>query len=368
MISNTSCIGIYSVGLLGASIGLSLKASQFSGTIVGFSSSEAISTAHSSGAIDVGFGYELLEEQIQNIDLLFLCSPIKTVINTLHNLSHYNLKDGCIITDVGSTKREILSASSSLPPHVNFIGGHPMAGSERSGPAAADPLLFQNALYALTPKNNVSAEVISDFETFLQSYLGCRTLILEAKIHDSIVAATSHLPHLLAVMLVNHVRSIESRIPGTLALTAGGFRDMTRIASTPFPMWKDIFETNLDNIEIQLDDCIMALKDIRQRLRNNTIGGLFETARDTRSRIPPDNKGFSKPLFDIYVVAPDQPGTISALSSILANQKINIKDIEVLKVREGETGTLRIAFESQPSARQAVDLLSDAGFPSYERN
>ncbi len=368
MISNTSRIGIYSTGLLGASIGLSLKASRYSGTIIGFSSPESLAIALKSGAIDHGFSYDQLEEQAQHLDILFLCSPIKAIITTIGTLSRCRLKNGCIITDVGSTKREIVAAASALPSHVNFIGGHPMAGSEKSGPSAADPLLFQNAVYVLTTQHIVSEDVLNDFSLFLQKHLGCRTLQLEPAVHDSIVAATSHIPHLLAVLLVNHVRDMEQRVPGTLALTAGGFRDMTRIASTRFPMWKDIFETNLDEVLHQIDDCIAALHDIKHRLNNDTVGVLFDSANATRSKIAPSNKGFSSQLYEICVVAPDEQGVIAKISSILAGQSINIKDMEVLKIREGETGTIRIAFENQTTATQAASLLSDHGFPSYERN
>jgi prephenate dehydrogenase len=295
MISSNSCIGIYSVGLLGASIGLSLKASRFSGTIIGFSSEKSISTACESGAIDKGFGYDCLEEQISNIDLLFLCSPIKTIIHTIQKLSQCSLKNGCIITDVGSTKREIVAASSGLPSQVHFIGGHPMAGSEKSGPSAGDPLLFQNAIYALTPRHGTPTGIIEKLSKFLHDNLRCNTVLLDPDTHDTIVAATSHIPHLLAVMLVNHVRTMEKRVPGTIRMTAGGFRDMTRIASTPYPMWKDIFETNRDEIENQIDSCITALQDIKHRLSSNTMGELFESATETRLKIAPATKGFISP-------------------------------------------------------------------------
>jgi prephenate dehydrogenase len=295
MISNNSCIGIYSVGLLGASIGLSLKANRFSGTIIGFSAAESITIARESGAIDMGFGYDRFEEQIANIDILFLCSPIKTIINTIHKLSQCSFKNGCIITDVGSTKREIVAASSGLPSHVHFIGGHPMAGSEKRGPSAGDPHLFQNAIYAIAPRHGTPPSIIDTFATFLKHNLGCHTIHLEPDIHDSIVAATSHIPHILAVMLVNHVRTIEERVPGTFTMTAGGFRDMTRIASTPYPMWKDIFETNHDKIENQIDTCIAALQDMKHRLNSNTMGELFESASETRSKIASATKGFISP-------------------------------------------------------------------------
>lgn len=285
MFTNSSSIGIYSVGLLGASIGLSLKASRFAGTITGFSSPAGLSTALSIGAIDTGFSYEYLEEVVPKLDILFLCSPINTIITTITRLSSCTLKNGCIITDVGSTKREIMAAAKLLPPHVNFIGGHPMAGSEKSGPSAAVADLFKNAMYALTPANSVSAEMLSRFSSFLQTSLVCRTIVLTGDAHDSIVAATSHIPHILAITLVNHVRNMENRLPGTYAMTAGSFRDMTRIASTPFPIWNDILKTNGDEVRMQIDDCIAALQDIKNRLYNNTVGELFDSAKETRSEI-----------------------------------------------------------------------------------
>ncbi|HEX2956047.1 MAG TPA: prephenate dehydrogenase/arogenate dehydrogenase family protein [Chitinispirillaceae bacterium] len=285
MFTNTQSIGIYSAGLLGASIGLSLKANGFTGTITGFSSPSGLTTALNSGAIDRGFSYEQLEEQVSELDILFLCSPINTIINTIHKLSKCSLKNGCIITDVGSTKRNIMKAAELLPAHVTFIGGHPMAGSEKSGPSAALPDLFKNAMYALTPAPSVPLDNLYRFSSFLKTGLCCRTIVLSADVHDSIVAATSHIPHILAVMLVNHVRKMENRIPSTYTMTAGSFRDMTRIASTPFPIWKDIFETNGDEVRMQIDDCIAALQDIKNRLHDNTIGELFDAAKETRSQI-----------------------------------------------------------------------------------
>jgi prephenate dehydrogenase len=237
------------------------------------------------GAIDQGFSYEQIEEVVPKLDITFLCSPINTIIGTIQRLSSCKLKNGCIITDVGSTKREIMAAAQQLPSHVNFIGGHPMAGSEKSGPSAAVHDLFKNAMYALTPANLVSADTLSGFSSFLQTSLGCRTIVLTADAHDSIVAATSHIPHILAITLVNHVRNMENRLPGTYAMTAGSFRDMTRIASTPFPIWSDIFKTNDDEVLEQIDECIAALQDIKNRLHNNTIGELFDSAKETRSKI-----------------------------------------------------------------------------------
>jgi prephenate dehydrogenase len=252
MISNSSCIGIYSTGLLGASIGLSLKASRFPGTILGFSSSEGISVALNSGAVDQGFGYEQLEEQIENIDILFLCSPIKTIIHAISKLSDCRLKEG-VSSLMSAVQKERSSRHLLNYPACPFYwrSSNGRIGKKRSISSHLRP--FSQCTLRLTPRDNVSAGDIDEFAEFLRNNLGCRTLIIDAESHDSIVAATSHIPHLLSVMLVNHVRSLENRFPDTLSLTAGGFRDMTRIAASPYPMWKDIFETNRDNIELQID-------------------------------------------------------------------------------------------------------------------
>ncbi|MFW5959715.1 MAG: prephenate dehydrogenase, partial [Chitinivibrionales bacterium] len=232
---------IYSTGLLGGSIGLALKNSGWKGRITGLSSEKNIGRALDLGCIDEGFGYEKLPEIIGSCDMLFLCSPIKVIIETLDRLSGLNLPEGMIISDIGSTKKAITEhAAEILPKKVSFIGGHPMAGSEKSGPGSADPYMFQNAVYAITQCRNGEEKLANDFSEFLESYLGCKSVIIDAETHDYIAAAISHVPQLLSVMLVNLAGRVEDDVPGTLQLAAGGFRDMTRIASSPYSMWKDI--------------------------------------------------------------------------------------------------------------------------------
>ena len=250
-----SMITIYSVGLLGGSLGLALKNSGFTGKIVGLSSDKNIKTALELGCIDEGYPYRELEKVIVNTDLLILCSPINAIIRTIENLSKIKLPEGLIVTDVGSTKHQIMTTAKNLPSHVQFIGGHPMAGSEKSGPDASDPYLFQNAIYVLTPANGNPSEKEHSLADFLEKYLGCRTLFLAPDTHDKI-AATVVIPHLLAVALVCLAQKMEASIPGTLTLAAGGFRDMTRIASAPYDMWHDILVTNKTAVQNILDSYI----------------------------------------------------------------------------------------------------------------
>lgn len=359
---------IYSVGLLGGSIGLALKTSGFGGKIIGLSSQKNLNTALSLDFIDEGYTYDKTGDVITSADVLILCSPILAIIDTIKTISSLNLPENLIITDVGSTKKEITStAKKYLPTHVHFIGGHPMAGSEKSGPAAADPYLFQNAIYVLTPPEGKPDGLHNNFAKFLEKYLGCRYIFLDPASHDIIAATVSHVPHLLAVALVNVAQEIENGLPQTLNLAAGGFRDLTRIASAPYKMWHDILATNKNCVESILTKCIQILSDMKNTISTDELEKNFISAANTRDNIPIRNKGFISPLHEVLVLAKDQPGIIASISNALADNNINIKDIEVLKVREGEGGTIRLAFDSSEVSKSVITILHKMGFSARER-
>lgn len=361
-------IAIYSVGLLGGSIGLAFKESGFQGKIIGFSSKSSLEKSIEIGCIDEGYGYEELQNRIGDIDILFLCSPINTIIETIKKMAAMKLPDGIVITDVGSTKLDIINAAACLPSHVHFVGGHPMAGSEKSGPSAADPFLFQNAIYVLSNKNGIETDLEKSMAIMLKQFLGCRTIFLNPSTHDHIAATVSHVPHLLAVALVLLARETDEKTAGTLTLAAGGFRDMTRIASASYPMWHDILVTNKTEITKQLDKYIDILGTIKEMLASNSLNSAFDKSRETRSKISSSGKGFISQLSEVLIHAKDQPGFIASVATVLTSNNINIKDIEVIKVREGEGGTIRLAFESPEISRRAIHLLAEHGFSARERN
>lgn len=362
-------IGICGVGLIGGSIGLGLKTSGFPGRIIGLSSPETLGQAQAAGCIDEGYGYDKLPLVAAQCDLLFLCAPIYSIIATIEQLGNCELPNGLIITDVGSTKRAIMeSARAHLPDHVDFVGGHPMAGSEKSGASAADPYLFQNAIYAFIASAPEKADRAQALALFCERYLGCRHVVLSDELHDRIAAAVSHLPHLLAVALVNTVEREEQLRPGTLSLAAGGFRDLTRVASSPYSMWHDILFTNKEKIASLLDTFSEVLSDLRAGISHRgSLEAEFDSAKRTRDSVPLAGKGFIKPLTEILVIAQDKPGMIASIASTLAQEQINIKDIEVMKIREGTGGTIRIAVESFDLAQKAVELLRAQGITARER-
>ena len=359
-------IAIHGVGLLGASLGLALKQSGFAGTIVGISSEATIATALDIGVIDCGFSHDQLDVAVRDADVLFLCSPIGAIIETIGRLSEMALPDNLVISDVGSTKFAICQSAKSLPANVKFIGGHPMAGSEKTGVSAADPYLFQNAIYALTPDAN-DTELAGDLALFLSKHCGCKTIILDPEIHDRMTATISHVPHILAVALVEFAAEADAKTPGTLSLAAGGFRDMTRIAASSWKVWKDIYATNTSEVCAQLDKCVSALTEAKSRLVNGSLGEWFDSAATLRRSIHTDAKGFAGRLSFVMVTAPDKPGVIAKIATILGAQNIIINDIEVMKVRENEGGTIRLGFDTAETASRAAAVICDAGFLARER-
>jgi prephenate dehydrogenase len=363
-------ITVAGVGLIGGSLALALRRAGYRGKVLGVSSPESLQKAKRLGAIDEGFPYERLADAAERSDLIVLATPISRIIEHLAVLGQAGarLRPGTVVTDVGSTKAQVLeTAVRCLPGAVHFVGGHPMAGSEERGVAAADPLLFQNAYYVLTPAPGVPEEVVQRLAAFL-GLTGARLLVLDAARHDRIAAAISHLPQLLAVHLVNFLDSLGDDREHGVHLAAGGFRDMTRIASSPFEVWRDIVSTNRAEIAKALDAFAAALGRAGAELDEGRLQQAFERAGKTRAGIPRDTKGFLSRLWDVLVVVDDRPGMIADIAGRLAAKGINIKDIEVLKVREGETGSMRLAFAAHELALEAIEELKRGGYAARMRS
>ena len=152
-----------------------------------------------------------------------------------------------------------------------------------------------------------------------------------------------------------------------LKLAAGGFRDMTRIASSPYSMWADIFQTNEKNVVEAIDSFVEQLEISKRLLLDRKLEPTFEKAARSRLAVPKDTRGFLKRHYDLSVVVEDKPGVIAAIANVMAARDLNIKDIEVLKVREGDAGTLRLALESEADRAAAHALLNESGFQASIR-
>jgi prephenate dehydrogenase len=193
---------------------------------------------------------------------------------------------------------------------------------------------------------------------------GARISLLDPYLHDKITARVSHLPQLLSVLLVNQASQKDDEL-SFLDYAAGGFRDMTRIALSDFNIWESIIKYNKDEILKSIEDFQNQISSIKKLINNENykeINILFENARFARNEIPISTKGFIDQLFDITVFVKDQPGMISKISTILFENNINIKDIELLKIREGTGGNFKFYFESEMDAEKAKLLIEQVGF------
>jgi prephenate dehydrogenase len=353
-------ITIIGVGLIGGSLAFAIKHRFPSIHITGVDKPQILKRALQRKAIDVAD--RSLAHAVRSADLVLLAAPVSAITKLMPIIAR-NTAPHTIVTDTGSVKRAIVNQAQKLFPLGNFIGGHPMAGSEFSGIDAAHPLLFQNAIYILTPTPTTNKITLQTTAQFFHS-LDARIFTLDPAAHDSIVAAVSHLPQLAAVALMNTVGKRHPDSPAHLSLAAGGFRDMTRIASSKFEMWKDILTTNQKDIMKALRLFIKELENIAatEQTDPSHLAVQFKTSRDLRLHIPQSMKGFISPLVDLSVFVEDKPGELARLTSSLAKQKINIKDMELVKVREGRGGTFRLSFENRSVSHEAARILQRAGF------
>jgi len=261
-------ITIIGVGLIGGSLGLALKERKPNFKIIGIDKQEIIERAITRGAIDEGTVN--LEEGIEEADIVIIATPVKTILNILTQINPF-LKKGCLVTDTGSTKGQVVErANKVLSKDVFFVGGHPMAGSEKCGIEEADSHLFQDRTYILTPTKKSNLIAIDKIFSLIKM-IDANRLILDPLEHDRIVGAVSHLPQVIAVSLINTIGELALRRNNNNYFKAigEGFKDMTRIASSPYKIWEDICETNQENILKMIQEFRNYLGVIEDKLKNN---------------------------------------------------------------------------------------------------
>jgi len=279
-------ITIIGIGLIGGSLGLALKENRPKFKIIGVDRKEVIKKALSRGAIDEGIVNP--EEGIKEADVVILATPVKTILDLLPQINPF-LKKGCLVTDTGSTKQQIVKrANEVLSKDIHFIGGHPMAGSEKYGIDSSNSHLFQEKTYILTPTHKSNLAALEKIFLLIRM-VGAKTLILDPLDHDRIVGAVSHLPQIIALSLINTVDELALRENNNNYFKAvgEGFKDMTRITSSPYKIWEDICETNQQNILEMIQEFRNYLKVIEDKLKNNprSLKEEFQKAQMLRERL-----------------------------------------------------------------------------------
>ena len=276
-------VTLVGVGLLGGSLGLALRKRRLARSVVGFVRRRA-SVAECERVGAVGLATQDLKRAVEQADLIVLCTPIAQMRPLVEQMIP-ELKPGVIVTDVGSVKASVVRELESLLARVgaHFVGSHPMAGSERTGVAAARADLFQDAVCVITPTRDSKKAAVRKVAELWRS-VGARLLRLSPQAHDDLVSRSSHLPHVLATQLVNLVLQPESPKEQAL-LCANGFRDTTRIASGSPEMWRDIAMANRENLLRALAAFESGLSEFKRALRGRNeraVSRFFEQARQRR--------------------------------------------------------------------------------------
>jgi prephenate dehydrogenase len=278
-------VAIVGLGLLGGSLGLALKKAGFTGLIGGYARrKETLEQALRAGAVDEGFAD--VNAAVHGADLVVLATPVAVILDHLPHLQPH-LSPQALITDVGSTKRRICTlAAEFYTQGALFLGGHPMAGKERSGLENADAELFQNARYVLTPikPEDLNDARIQAFRALVKT-IGARPLTTDPASHDLAVAYLSHLPQLISSGLASLIDEKYAADELTLEVAATGFRDVTRLADSPYSMWRDICLTNTQNIQLALDALIQKLESIKVHLGDRELEREFLAAHQLRDKL-----------------------------------------------------------------------------------
>lgn len=360
-------VGFIGLGLIGGSIARAIRKYYPDTHILAHSrSARTTSYALQEGIIDEICG--CVDERYAKCDYIFLCAPVECNASYLSVLKPF-LKDGCILTDAGSTKSDIHHRVKELGLQKYFIGGHPMAGSEKTGIENAKALLLENAYYVLTPTEEATEEMINRYRSLVEK-IKAIPLILSCEKHDYVTAAISHLPHIIAASLVNLIKDSDYEDETMKKVAAGGFKDITRIASSSPEMWEQICTANSKNILSVLDDYINSLISIKFSMAEHDsrrIYELFETSRDYRNSLPDTGHGPIPQSYSIYCDMIDEAGGIAALATILATNGINIKNIGIVHNREFEDAVLHVEFYAQDAKEKAARLLRKYRYTIYER-
>lgn len=359
--NNLTC-GFLGLGLIGGSIAKAIRRHFKEARLFAYDCNEdTLALAKQEQIID-----EIcpaIDASFAGCDYVFLCAPVSHNAENLRAIKPY-LSPKTILTDVGSVKMGIHQEVESLALQAQFIGGHPMAGSERFGFLNAKASLLENAYYILTPEAAVPKERVEDFCHFIEK-IGAIPLILPCAEHDHVTAAISHLPHVIASCLVNLVKDSDSEAGVMRMVAAGGFKDITRIASSSPGMWQQICLTNSENISLLLKRYIGQLNEIAKAIDAQAADALydfFDDARQYRESFASVSSGPIKTEYVFTLDIADKPGAIAAVASLLAMHEVSIKNIGINHNREFAEGTLRIEVYDAKSHDRAVEVMTGHGY------
>ena len=348
---------IIGTGLIGASVGLAAK--RRGSTVAGFDADGGIAElAAEHGAVDEVAG--TVREALAGADLAVVAVPVGELAAEVRTVLEAS-DDNCTVTDVGSTKAAVCAAAAGSP---RFVGGHPVCGSEARGPEHASADLFDGATWFLSPLAQTDPERYRLVHGFVGD-LGATPIAVDPSAHDRLVALTSHLPHVIANVLVNQAGA--TRIDGhePLSSAGGSLRDMTRVAGANPRIWVDIFLENAGALRAALADHRRGLEQVEAALESGDAGFLArwigEAALNRRGMI---SEAYGDPgeLHRLRVHVPDRPGVLAGITQALGAERINIEDFELQHVSPERGGTLTVLVSGADEAERAAALLEAQGY------
>ncbi len=350
-------IALVGVGLIGGSIGLAAR-DRLGATVAGYdTSAHALDVASERGAIDRAC--DDVAQAVHDAEAVFVAVPVgglRPAVTAALDAA----PAGCVISDVGSTKRSVVAALEDS----RFVGGHPLAGAETSGVQHARADLFDGATWYLTPTPTTSGILYERLHRFVHS-LGARPVAIEPEIHDTILATVSHLPHVLANVLVAQAAQTLAAGGERLPATGPSFRDATRVAGASSGIWTDIYLSNRDALAAGIEDTIARLQAVREALDAadaTAITDWNDGAADDRRRLL-EAQLAGGPLFELRASVPNQPGVVAQLALELGRAGVNITDMALYPAPDMSEGVIALWIAGEEQARRTEELVVSLGFP-----
>jgi len=350
-------IALVGVGLIGGSIGLAAR-QRLAATVAGYDSDPAaLELARERGAIDRPA--ETIADAVADAEAVFVAVPVSRLGEAVHTALATAPADA-VISDVGSTKRAVVAALDD----PRFVGGHPLAGAETAGVRYAREDLFDGATWYLTPTPTTSGILYERLHRLLRT-LGARPVAIEPETHDTILATVSHLPHVLANVLVAQAAQTLAAGGERLPATGPSFRDATRVAGAPSAIWTDIYISNRDALAAGIDDTIARLGAVRDALdaadRSHLTSWNDAAAADRRRLLEAQLAG--GPLFELRASVPNRPGVVAQLALELGRAGVNITDMALYPAPDMNEGVVALWIAGEEQAVRAEELVGTLGFP-----
>jgi prephenate dehydrogenase len=352
-------VAVLGVGLIGGSIGLATRR-RAGARVCGYDRDERVRER----ALELGAVDRMASDiagAVEDADVVFVAVPVGALAETVR-LALQSARADAVVTDVASTKRVLAEVGAD----ERLIGGHPLAGAETAGVEQAREDLFDGAVWYLTPAGGSTAGVLYERLHRLLTTIGARPAAIDAETHDRLLAAVSHLPHVLANLLVAQAAgTLAEASPGRLPAVGPSFRDATRVAGANSAIWTDIFMSNRDALIAAIDEFAERMAAVRAQLAAgdaDAITAWNESARVQHGRLPGPGGGEDE-ASELRASVPNRPGVIAEIALALGGAGVNILDMALSPSEDNSQGVVALWIAGERETARARELIAELGFP-----